>query len=94
MPAPSIVDPVDIAELWERWCGETPWSISLREFAAAGGRIRYWCGMPRCASATPLTFSLHRSDGSELPCSYRLKDIKAAIATLRDESTQQHVEEI
>jgi hypothetical protein len=32
-----------------------------------------------------LTFALYRPDGSPLPCQYRLKDIKAAIPTLREE---------
>jgi hypothetical protein len=32
-----------------------------------------------------LTFALFKPDGTPLPCRYRLKDIKAAIAVLRAE---------
>lgn len=82
MAIPPIEHPDEIADLWEMWCGVTKWSVSLRRFGELGGRIRYWCGVPRSASAIPLTFALFDPDGVQLPCSYRLKDILAAIATL------------
>ena len=85
MQIPPIENPDNIAELWEAWCGETEWSRSLRRFGELGGKIRYWCGMPRSASAIPLTFALFKPDNSELPCKYRLKDIKAAISLLESE---------
>jgi hypothetical protein len=77
-----IERPDAIADFWEQWCGDTPWSRSLRRFGELGGKIQYWCGVPRSHSAIPLTFALYAPDGTELPCNYRLKDIKAAIKTL------------
>lgn len=82
---PPIVHPDEIAARWEAWCGETAWSRSLREFGALGGRIQYWCGMPRSASSIPLTFALFRPDGTKFDCDYRLKDIRAAVAELSSE---------
>ena len=76
--------PVDeVLEDWIAWAGETAWTKALREFGASGGLIVYWCGMPQCASAIPLAFTLHRPDGSRLPCDNRLKDIRAAIKILK-----------
>lgn len=75
-------DPIPVAEAWERWCGETQWSKALREFAALGGRITWWCGYPQSVSAIPLCFTLHKSTGEEINGGSRLKDIKAAIAIL------------
>lgn len=75
-----------IANDWADWCGEnTPWVKALREFASFGGLVTWWCGYPQSKSAIPLTFSLHRLDGTKLPCAYRLKDIRAAVAILRAE---------
>jgi len=55
----------------------------MRDFAAAGGLCRYWCGMPGSASAIPLTFALFAPDGTKLECKYRLKDIIAATAKIK-----------
>lgn len=77
----------EVAEVWESWCGDTPWSKALREFGSLGGLIRYWCGVPRCASAIPLTFELFAPDGTSLPCRYRLRDIRDAVTTLRNKVT-------
>lgn len=82
---PPIEDPEATAAFWEQYIGDSSWSRLLREFGRLGGKIQYWCGVPRSASAIPLTFSLHRPNGLELPCQYRLKDIRAAIETLKRE---------
>jgi len=75
-------DPAEIAEAWESWCGETPWSRALRRFGELRGKMQWLDGYPRCRSAIPLCFCLYAPDGSELPSHSRLKDIRAAIATL------------
>lgn len=81
---PKIENAARMADIWAGWCGDdSAWCKAAREFGALGGLAQYWSGMPRSASAIPLTFALYRPDGSKLPCSYRLKDIKAAIADLR-----------
>lgn len=73
------------ANFWENYSqAGVKWAVALREFGALGGRCEYWCGVPNSASAIPLTFSLYAPDGTKLPCRYRLKDIKAAITTLRN----------
>lgn len=72
----------EVARAWEVWCGDTPWSRSLRRFGELGGQVRWWGGYPRSASAIPLTFGLFAPDGSKLPSRSRLKDIRAAIAAL------------
>jgi hypothetical protein len=77
-------DPDEVAEAWEFWCGETPWSRSLRRFGELGGRVRWFGGYPRSRSAIPLCFCLYGPDGRELPSRSRLKDIKAAVATLEE----------
>lgn len=74
----------EVAEMWESWCGETKWSKSLRKFGDAGGRVIWWSGYPRSASAIPLCFSLFL-DGKELNGGSRLKDIRAAIAKAEGE---------
>ena len=81
------IDPADImADQWVWWCGEdTQWVKQCREFGRLGGLARYWCGMPQNCSAIPLAFELFAPDGRELPSNSRLKDIRAAIATLRAE---------
>jgi hypothetical protein len=77
------VDPCQVAEAWEAWCGETPWSKALREFGALGGKIIWWMGYPRSMSAIPLCFSLFFR-GKKLPCNSRLKDIKQAIIKAKE----------
>lgn len=73
------------AALWESWSSAgVKWAKALREFGALGGRCEYWCGLPNSASAIPLTFALYAPDGKQMPCNYRLKDIKAAIVALQD----------
>lgn len=79
----GIVDPREVAEAWEGWCGETPWSVGLKQFASLGGKIKWWCGMPRSASAIPLCFVLYDSEEKELEVgNERLKDINKAIEIL------------
>lgn len=70
---------------WTQWCGETPWTKYLIEFGQLGGLITYWCGVPRSASAIPLTFSLHYANGERIEgCdNSRLKDLRAAVAILK-----------
>lgn len=79
-----------VASLWERWCGETRWSILLREFGSLGGKIEYWCGVPQSASAIPLTFELMLPDGSIFQApdegNSRLKDIRAAISEAKEQA--------
>lgn len=83
MGAPPIQPASEVAELWEEYGGETKWSKTLREFGALGGLVQYWSGMPQSASAIPLTFALFAPDGTKLASNYRLKDIRAAIETVR-----------
>jgi len=80
---PPIEPPANVAHAWRAWCGDTPWTRALEEFGRLGGLIQDWGGMPRSASAIPLTFARFDADGNELPCNYRLKDIRAAIESLR-----------
>jgi hypothetical protein len=73
------------ASFWESWSKASgKWAVALREFGALGGKCEYWCGVPNSASAIPLTFALYSPDGEKMPCDSRLKDIKAAIAVLRE----------
>ena len=72
-----------MAAIWASWCGDTAWTRAALEFGALGGRFKYYDGMPRSKSAIPLTFALLAPDGTELPSNSRLKDIRAAIATLK-----------
>jgi len=74
----------DVAAAWERWCGETPWSRELRTFGRLGGRMVWWGGYPRSASAIPLCFSLYTPDGLPITGGSRLKDIRRAVALLRE----------
>jgi hypothetical protein len=77
------------ASIWENWSdAAAKWAVALREFGALGGKCEYWCGVPHSHSAIPLTFALYKPDGTPLPCRYRLKDIKAAIAVLRAERAE------
>jgi hypothetical protein len=71
-----------VASAWERWCGVTPWSISLRLFGNLGGKVIWYGGMPRCASAIPLCFTLIMPDGTKYNGRSRLMDIKDAITQL------------
>lgn len=79
---PPIEPAHHVADVWEKYGGPTPWSKAMREFGHLGGLCQYWCGMPRSASAIPLTFSLFTPDGRKFNCDYRLKDILAAIKEL------------
>jgi hypothetical protein len=67
---------------WAAWCGDSQWTRALRRFHEMGGQCEYWCGRPHSHSAIPLTFTLYDRNGVKLPCNYRLKDIRAAIAHL------------
>lgn len=81
------IPPEQVVDDWERWCGETPWSIALRRFGELGGRVIWWGGYPRSASAIPLCFVLYDREGQELPREInhsRLKDIRAGITYLRE----------
>ena len=71
-----------VALAWAHWCGENKWTQAARRFAELGGRIHWWCGYPRSASAIPLTFALYGPDGQELPSNSRLRDLHNAIASL------------
>lgn len=70
--------PTILAARWEAWCGDTKWSRAMMDFAAAGGMVQDWGGMPQSSSAIPLTFDLFLPDGSEFPGKYRLRDIQEA----------------
>jgi hypothetical protein len=72
----------EVATSWENWCGETPWSKSLRKFGELGGKVIWWCGVPRSASAIPLCFVLVMPDGFHYQGHSRLRDIKDAIAAI------------
>jgi hypothetical protein len=82
----SFITGFELAEIWDSYGGENRWTRAAREFGEVGGLAVYWCGMPQNASAIPLTFSLHRPDGTELPCNYRLKDIIAATERIKAET--------
>lgn len=82
MMRPAHTDGRIVADDWKAWCGDCAWTHAMRQFGELGGLVDWWCGYPQCCSAIPLTFALFAPDGSELPCRYRLKDIRAAIATL------------
>lgn len=77
-------DPRDVAEAWRSWCGDTPWSRWLDRFGELGGRIEWFCGLPKSASAIPLTFRLYGPDGSVVGRS-RLKDIRESVRSLEGE---------
>lgn len=73
----------ELADRWADYGGESAWTRAMRRFAELGGLVRDYGGMPQSRSAIPLTFTLHRPDGSQFPDqAYRLKDIRAAIALL------------
>ena len=76
-------NPAVVAKFWESWCGITPWSKYLREFGELGGLIKYWGGVPQSASAIPLCFELLMPVGDVFPGGSRLKDIRAAVASLK-----------
>lgn len=78
--------PIDIViAKWQAWCGATRWTDALGRFAVLGGKVKWWCGFPRSASAIPLCFGLYTPDGREIPGRSRLKDIRYAIALLERE---------
>ncbi|KKL57994.1 hypothetical protein LCGC14_2229800 [marine sediment metagenome] len=76
----EVVSAQYVAERWEQWCGDTAWSRAMREWAALGGKVIWWGGVPRSASAIPLCFVLIDATGSKMPGNSRLKDIQAAVA--------------
>lgn len=69
--------PVEVAEAWEDWCGDTRWSRGLRALEGKA-TVRWWCGYPRSASAIPLTFTITANDGRTFRGS-RLRDIQEAV---------------
>ena len=69
----------EVAKAWKWWCGSCAWTKAMEAFGKIGGRVRWWAGYPRSASAIPLCFTLILSEGQEINGS-RLKDIKEAIA--------------
>ena len=79
------VSAYQVAKNWEVWCGDTPWSRAMREWAALGGRVLDFGGRPRCASAIPLCFVLIDAAGCEMPGQSRLKDIRAAVAARKEQ---------
>jgi len=78
-----LFDASYVAEMWETWCGETPWSTWMLRWADLGGKVEWWCGYPRSKSAIPLCFGLVGADGKRLEGSSRLKDIRAAVIFYR-----------
>jgi len=78
----EILNCNDVADSWEKWCGETAWSKEVRKFGKNGGRIIWWGGFPQSASAIPLCFVLVMPNGKEFGHS-RLKDIKEAIRRIK-----------
>jgi hypothetical protein len=84
MPPPKIETVDDTITAWESWGGPSKWTQQLRIFGDLGGKIQYWSGVPRSASAIPLTFALFAPDGTKLPCNYRLRDITNAISLLQN----------
>jgi hypothetical protein len=79
MDTNKAVPALQVAEQWEAWCGDTPWSRAMREWANLGGKVISWGGRPQSASAIPLCFVLIDAADREMPGSSRLKDIRAAI---------------
>lgn len=80
--SPPIEHPKAVADFWASYSGDTAWVKELRRFGELGGKIQYWGGVPRSASAIPLTFALFAPCGAQLECRYRLKDIRAAVQFL------------
>lgn len=81
---PPVQSATIVAGGWAEWCGDdNRWVKAMREFGELGGQSQWWCGMPSCASAIPLTFTLVAPDGQKLECNYRLKDITAAVTFLK-----------
>ncbi len=76
---------LDVAEAWEHWGGNTPWSRAMREWSELGGRVIYWGGLPQSASAIPLCFVLVDASGQEIPGKSRLKDIREAVVAAKGE---------
>jgi hypothetical protein len=72
-----------MADTWAAYSGESAWTKAAREFGDLGGLAQYWSGIPGSKSAIGLTFALFAPDGTKLPCEYRLKDIRSAIALLK-----------
>lgn len=60
-----VVNPYQVVEYWEAWCGPTLWSKHAIRLIDAGGHIAHWCGVPRSHSAIPLTFVAILPDWSE-----------------------------
>jgi hypothetical protein len=81
--AKDFDNPLEVAAFWVSWCGESAWSNALLDFAALGGKIKWWGGVPQSRSAIPLCFSLYDDESVELPSHSRLKDLKAAAMYLR-----------
>ena len=74
-----------LADRWATWCGEkSQWVKWMRRFAALGGQVCDWGGVPQCHSSIGLTFELFAPDGTKLECEYRLKDIRAAVRLLEN----------
>src|SRR4029077_20634176 len=87
---PPIEPARNVAHEWSLWCGDNRWTKALARFNELGGFVQWWSGYPQSASAIPLTFTLFAPDGTRLECSYRLKDILAAIATLEAAHSADH----
>ncbi len=75
----------EVSSSWDDWCGKTSWSQTMQRFGELGGKVRWWGGMPRSASAIPLCFELYTSDGRKIEGGSRLKDIHAAVRMLEGE---------
>lgn len=65
-----------VADIWEAWCGETPWSKYMRQAGTLGVRCVYFDGVPRSASAIPLTFVLVDDEGKWLTNGSTLRELR------------------
>ena len=75
--------PAAVADAWERWCGETAWSRTMRSFDGEGRYVIWFGGYPRSASAIPLCFVVYDTEGHSLTTGSRLRDLKTAAASIK-----------
>ena len=60
-----------------------PLSVKPEEPTRVAELWEAWCGVPQCRSAIPLAFGLVDPHGEKMFSESRLKDIRAAIQTLK-----------
>jgi hypothetical protein len=73
----KVVCPSKVAAAWRYYGGDSAWTKAMDAFAAAGGGVTYYGGMPTSRSAIPLCFRLFLPDGSPYGGSL-LRDIREA----------------